>query len=81
MILNFCNGLLRQIRERQVVVAERLTSGSCKTFEEYRQQIGKLQGLKEAEEVVLEIYKNTFRTEILDERSSSNDTRDNVEFY
>ena len=81
MILNFCNGLLRQIRERQVVVAERLTSGTCKDYEEYKQQIGKLQGLKEAEELILEIYRNTFRTEIMDEKRSNNDGTGTIEFY
>ncbi len=70
-----------KIRDRQMVVAERLTSGRCQTYEEYKLQIGKLQGLKESEEVVMEVYKATFKTQILEERSTENDRTDAIEFY
>lgn len=81
MILKFCDGLLLKIRERQVLVAERLTSGNCKDFEEYKLLLGKLQGLRESEDIVKKIFEDTFKTTRLYEEGDKENGRQQVEFY
>ena len=58
MLIKFCEKLLAKIRETQVSYAERLTSGTFKNFEEYRHYVGKLEGMKEAEDIVKTVYDN-----------------------
>jgi len=81
LILKFCDGLLLKIRERQVLVAKRLTSGSCKDFEEYKQLLGKLQGLEESENIIKQIFDDTFKTTRLYEKEDRDDSRPQVELY
>jgi hypothetical protein len=54
--------MLIKIRERQAIIAERLVSGVSNTMEDYKLRVGKLQGLKEAEEIVQQMYKSMFET-------------------
>jgi hypothetical protein len=65
MIIKFCENLLSKIRERQGVCADRLLVGSFNDFVEYKNCTGKLQGLKEAEDIVKRIYKDMFDTKVL----------------
>ena len=65
-----------------MLVAERLTSGSCKDFEEYKGLIGKLQGLREAEEIVKAIFEATFTTtRVYEDGDKEDDRHKRIEFY
>lgn len=78
MILRFSEGLLREIRERQIDIAKTVTSGACLTFEHYKHLVGRLDGLKEAEEIVKEIHKRIYQTEVLSKEDI--DERE-IQFY
>jgi len=73
MNIKFIENLLLRIRERQKVCSDRLLSGSCQTFEEYRGSIGKLQGLKEAEEVIRKLYKETYEIVVFENQELNQD--------
>jgi hypothetical protein len=60
LLLNYCETLLTQIRERQKIYSERLCSGAFLTFEEYKFVSGILKGLKESEILTVNLYKNIF---------------------
>ena len=79
MILRFSEGLLLKIRERQVSIAETVTSGGCNTYDHYQHLVGRLEGLREAEEVVKEIHRNMYKTEFLSKEETHD--RPDVEFY
>lgn len=81
MILRFCEAILLKIRESQVLVAERVTSGHCNSHEDYKQLIGKLQGLKVSEELVQQAFKATFETTRLPEGVKEDGRTKGNEFY
>lgn len=58
------NGLyedvLEKIKERKVIYLSSLSSGTFRTFEDYKFCAGRLNGLKEAETIVREVYRNMF---------------------
>lgn len=80
-MLRFCEAILLKMRESQVLVAERLTSGHCSTHEEYKQLIGKLQGLKSAEKVVQEAFDAMFKATKLPEGVREDGRQEGNEFY
>ena len=64
-----------------MLVSTTLTSGRCKSLEEYKMFIGKLEGLKEAEEIVTQVYKAMFHTDRLDQQGVKEDVSPELKFY
>lgn len=60
MIESFCKGLHDKITRCRVDVAHTITSGQCRTFEQYRFMVGKLEGLAQAEDCISEIFKGMY---------------------
>lgn len=76
-MINFIEGLLSKIRETQIPIAQTLTSGRCGSYEDYRYSVGKLDGLKQSEEIV----KHVFDAMTLGEKEGGANGRQNTEFY
>lgn len=82
MLLKYVENLLVKIRERQTVVAERLTSGAFKEFCEYKETVGFLNGLKESEELAMKAYASLVETKKLDNGENKGDYDvSKVKFY
>ena len=58
MIDVLCESLLLKIQERKGVCEDRLLAGAFLDFTEYKSCVGKLQGLKETEEIIKRVYKD-----------------------
>lgn len=48
---------LHKMHAEVTSVIDRLSAGHCKTFEEYRERVGYIKGLKEAERILHETIK------------------------
>lgn len=51
------NRLRMKVRERKATVAEELSRGNAKDFPEYKYMVGRLRGLAEVDDLVLEMLK------------------------
>lgn len=60
MVPNFYENLLGNLRKSQQAYSDRILSGSFSTFDEYKSCTGRYLGLKEAEYIIQETYKNTY---------------------
>ena len=58
MLLKFYELSLHRIREQTDQYIHRLSKGSVHTFEEYRDSSGKIFGLRQAEEIIKEIFED-----------------------
>lgn len=65
MLEHFCKGLHDKISRCRVEVARTITSGQCRSFEQYRFMVGKLEGLQQAEEFIAATFKGIFETQHL----------------
>lgn len=65
MILRFYENLLLKIREHQVILATRITSGGCKDYPEYKHVVGQVEGLKLAEKLSQDVYDAIFQSKKL----------------
>jgi hypothetical protein len=79
MILKYVENLLTKIRERQIVVAERLTSGDFQELWEYKETAGTLKGLRESEEIIMNSYKDMVESKSQLNNGESNGSQ--VKFY
>lgn len=64
MDTRFYEKLLLEIRERRSEFSERLLKGSFSSLEEYKFIVGKFQGLREAEELLVDLFKQVNSIEI-----------------
>ena len=60
MIDKFYESFLFRLRDRKKVYITRITNGSIATMEDYKQVIGRLQGLDEAESTAKELFKDMY---------------------
>lgn len=56
MLARFCERLLEQVRARQTSVSESLSSGRCKSYDDYKNMSGQLYGLKQSEQMIKDAY-------------------------
>lgn len=65
--LNFYEVAIRRLQQRIQNVAENVASGSVIDFEQYRALCGRIQGLREAEEELKEIYQSMYEVSRYDD--------------
>lgn len=63
MQLSFYEQLILSLRERQNFYQDKILTGNL-SFDEYKSMTGKLVGLQESEEVVMNTYKSLFENVI-----------------
>lgn len=66
MITQYVERLFVDIKERQNIVRNTLCSGAIKDIEQYRNLVGKLQGLDEGKTLVEELYKKMVHTRVIE---------------
>lgn len=77
MLIKFCEKILRRFEERKKIYTDKILSGSCQTFEEYRLNIGKYKGIEESEVILKQVYKNMFETKNFNEMEEGNEQESN----
>jgi hypothetical protein len=55
-MIKFYELILQRIRDQQDQYIHRLTNGSLQNFEDYRDLSGKVFGLKQAEEIIKDVF-------------------------
>ena len=79
MVIKFYEELLLRIRKRQLLAEERLTTGSFQSFEDYKNVVGLLEGLKSCEKITKDLYQAMFETIILAKEGTKDGNE--AEFY
>ena len=62
MVNRFVENLLNRVRDAQRGYEASILSGSFKTFDDYKLVCGKLNGIKEIEDLINHLYKQSIET-------------------
>jgi hypothetical protein len=76
LVIDYITKVLTHIHECQAVYVKRLLSGTFDDLRDYKCIYGKLSGLKEAEEIVKNVYKILFENGRSQARRDENDEVD-----
>jgi hypothetical protein len=80
LIERFCESILLKIRERQVEVAQLMTTGQCRTYEFYKETFGRLDELKKMDALVQDVYRSLVRRQELSQ-GDDNERGTESKFY
>ena len=66
---SFYEVFLKRIRERQKIQSEKILSGAFQKLSHYKFSSGRLEGLNEAEEVALNLYKEMYEINVINKET------------
>lgn len=72
MVNAYCEGLYRELEEKLSEIQRSILSGNPKSFEHFKQLLGRAEGLEVAISIAKGLYKKMYETKNLDENKEVN---------